>query len=200
MRLPRSFYARGADVVARELLGTILVRRTPDGLRRARLVETEAYVGPHDLASHARFGRTARNSVMWGPPGRAYVYFVYGMHNMLNVVCAPEGDAQAVLLRAAEPLYGWTARLNGPGLLARGFGVTRADDGADLVRGGDLWLEPGAAPARIVADRRVGIDFAGPWAHEHLRFLDPASPSISRHPRGSATPWTAARSPARPPS
>lgn len=186
MRLPRSFYARGADLVARDLLGASLARRMPDGsVRRARLVETEAYVGPHDLASHARFGRTARNAVMWGPPGRAYVYFVYGMHNMLNVVCAPEGDAQAVLLRAAEPQDDWEVRLNGPGLLARGFGVTRADDGADLVRGSDLWLEAGPPPKRIVADRRVGIDFAGPWAHEHLRFLDGGSKAVSKPARTS---------------
>jgi DNA-3-methyladenine glycosylase len=184
MRLPRSFYDRGAEAVARDLVGATLVRRTPDGLLRARVVETEAYVGPHDLASHARTGPTGRNRVMWGRPGHAYVYFVYGMHFMLNVVCAPKGDAQAVLLRAAEPLGVWPVRLAGPGLLARGFGVTRADDGVDLVRGGDLWLEPGAPPRQVEADARIGVEFAGPWSAAPLRFLDPDSRALSRPPSG----------------
>lgn len=106
LRLPRSFYARDASIVARESLGKILVRRIGDRRLRARIIETEAYIGAHDLACHASKGRTKRTEVMFGPPGYAYVYLVYGMHHMLNLVTGEEGDPQAVLIRAAEPVGG----------------------------------------------------------------------------------------------
>lgn len=162
------------------MLGTIL-QGTVDGVvRRARIVETEAYVGAHDLASHARFGRTKRNESMWGPPGRTYVYLVYGLHSMLNVVTAPEGDPQAVLVRAAEPLDGWDARPSGPGLLAAAFHLTRADDGADLVAG-PLTLEPGTAPRRIEETPRIGVGYArGDWRDRLLRYVDADSAHVSR--------------------
>jgi DNA-3-methyladenine glycosylase len=184
-RLARSFFAHGAAEAARRLVGHVLERELDGTLRRARIVETEAYVGPDDLASHARFGRTGRNAVMWGPPGHAYVYFVYGMHHMLNVVAAPEGNPQAVLLRAAEPLDGWDARLTGPGLLARGFQVSRADDGADLVAG--PWgIARGRPPPEVAATPRIGIDFADTWRDAPLRFIGPGSPALSRRPAGRA--------------
>src|SRR4051812_19718280 len=127
-KLTTRFYARDAITVARALIGATLVRRLPNGqLRRARIVETEAYVGPHDLASHAAKGRTARTDPMFGPPGRAYVYLIYGVHEMFNIVTGPDGDAEAVLVRAAEPLDGWDANLSGPGNLARALGVNRAE-------------------------------------------------------------------------
>src|SRR5437667_11863719 len=113
--LTHSFYNRPAIDVARDLIGKILVRRTRGKELRARIVETEAYIGPHDLACHSSKGRTARTDVMFGPTGRAYVYFIYGMYEMFNIVCGHEGSAQAVLLRAAEPLDGWHADLSGPG-------------------------------------------------------------------------------------
>ena len=118
-KLPREFYTR-ADVleVARDLLGKKLVVPNRNGSRVAGIiVETEAYVGPHDLACHASKGRTARTEVMFGPPGHAYVYFIYGMYDMLNIVCSRPGDAQAVLIRAAEVIGDWAeARdLSGPG-------------------------------------------------------------------------------------
>ncbi|HUR64232.1 MAG TPA: DNA-3-methyladenine glycosylase [Candidatus Thermoplasmatota archaeon] len=179
--LPRSFYRRGAVEVARGLLGCVIVRRLPDGtVRRARIVEAEAYVGEHDLASHARAGRTPRTAVMYGPPGHAYVYFVYGMHNMLNVVCSDHGDPQAVLVRAAEPL-GWEARMNGPGLVARALHLDRSHSGADLTRGA-LTIAAGPPPRRIGEGPRVGVGFAGAWAHEPLRFADLDSPAVSRPP------------------
>jgi DNA-3-methyladenine glycosylase len=180
--LPRSFYKRGAVEVARGLLGCVLVRRLPGGtVRRARIVETEAYVGEHDLASHARAGRTARTATMYGPPGHAYVYLVYGIHHMLNVVCAEHGDPQAVLVRAAEPLDGWDARLGGPGLVAAALRLDRSDDGADLTKGA-LTIEAGTPPARVGVGPRVGVAYAGSWAAEHLRFADLGSPHVSRPP------------------
>jgi DNA-3-methyladenine glycosylase len=181
--LPRSFYARDAETVGRALLGCVLAR-TVDGVRRrARITETEAYVGPHDLASHSSKGRTRRNAAMWGPPGRAYVYLVYGMHHCLNVVTGTGEDdrGQAVLLRAAEPLGGWDADLRGPGRLARAFGVTRADDGSDLVRG-PLRLHGGDGPVSVEATARIGVDYAGEWVGRPLRFTDAGSPHVSRRP------------------
>ncbi|MFO1536138.1 MAG: DNA-3-methyladenine glycosylase [Thermoplasmatota archaeon] len=182
--LPRTFYARGAQEVARGLLGCVLVRRLPGGtVRRARIVETEAYVGEHDLASHARAGRTPRTSVMYGPPGHAYVYVVYGVHHMLNVVCAEHGDPQAVLVRAAEPLDGWDARLSGPGLVAAALQLDRSHSGDDLTDG-PLTIEPGTPPRRVGTGPRVGVAYAGPWASRPLRFADLDSRHVSRPPIG----------------
>src|SRR3954463_6352376 len=115
--LPRDFYDRPADVVARELLGALLLRRTGDRLRIGRIVETEAYLGPHDLAAHSARGRTPRTEVMFGPPGHAYVYLIYGIHHCLNVVTEAEGHAAAVLIRALEPIRVVEGNTKGPGLL-----------------------------------------------------------------------------------
>jgi DNA-3-methyladenine glycosylase len=157
-----------------------MTRRVGGVLRRARLVETEAYLGPKDLASHSSKGRTARTEAMFGPPGHAYVYFIYGMHFMFNVVGGVEGEAHAVLVRGAEPLDGWDADLTGPGKLARAFGITRVDYGLDLT-GKDIYFvaEPGYAP-RIVRTKRVGVDYAGPWKNRLLRFIDASSPTAAR--------------------
>jgi DNA-3-methyladenine glycosylase len=170
--------------VARELLGCVLVHRSPGSLQRVRLVETEAYVGVHDRASHASRGPTPRNRLMFGPPGFAYVYRIYGLHWMLNVVTAAEGDAQAVLLRAAEPLAGALGRLDGPARLTRALGVTDAHHGVDMTRGPLVFL-PGAPPERVARGPRVGVDYAGEWAAAPLRFWDADSPAVSR-PRGRA--------------
>ena len=110
--LPISFYARDAETVARALLGTILVFHD----KRLRVVETEAYVGTHDLACHASKGRTARTEVLFGPPGRAYLYLIYGMYELFNVVTGEDGDAQGVLVRAGEPLANITGKTDGPDL------------------------------------------------------------------------------------
>ncbi len=195
--LPRSFYDREVTVVARDLLGRVLVRRLRDGRRLAvRLVEVEAYA-PDDPASHSYRGPTERNRTMFGPPGRLYVYFTYGMHHCLNVVTGPAGVGAAVLLRAGEPLEGLEAmaerrgtrdpRLlcSGPGRLAQAFGLTREHDGADLVRGPDVRLLEGepVLDERVVATTRVGINHGTerPW-----RFLVAGDPFVSRgRPTGS---------------
>lgn len=167
--LPLSFYGRGARTVARELLGTILVRHGPvPGI--GRIVETEAYLGEHDMASHARFGRTGRTEVMYGPPGRSYVYLIYGMYHMLNVVCAAEGDPQAVLIRAIEPLSGIEGRVDGPGKLTRALAIDRSHNAMPLTAA-PLSIHGGEACREVLVTPRIGIDYAGEWREAPLRFL-----------------------------
>lgn len=164
--LPRVFYDRPALAVARDLLGMVLAHRGPSGGRAGRIVEVEVYDGPDDRASHARSGPTGRARAMFGPPGHAYVYLIYGLHHCCNVVTGPAGYPAAILIRALEPLDGLAARTSGPGLLCRALGIDRRLDGADLT-GDTLWIEDRglAVPeAAVVAGPRVGIAFAGePW-------------------------------------
>lgn len=175
-RLGTAFFARDAETVARELVGATLVA-LPSG-RRARIVETEAYVGPHDLACHARAGVTKRTRVLYGPPGRAYVYLVYGMHHLLNVVTGPDGDGQAVLIRAAEPM-GFEADLSGPAKLTQRLGINvEADNDRDL--GDRIAIEPSTRPPpRIAVGPRIGVDYAGEWTDAPLRFFDADSRAVS---------------------
>jgi DNA-3-methyladenine glycosylase len=179
-RLPVAFFERDAIDVARELIGAMVVRRTGGRELRARIVETEAYVGEHDLASHSSRGRTARTEVMFGPGGRAYIYFIYGMHEMFNVVTGKAGDAQAVLLRAAEPVSGWEegVNLSGPGRLARGLQITRSLNGVE-VTGERLWFEKRRGRVRVGVSARIGVDYAGAWKEELLRFFDEESAAVS---------------------
>jgi DNA-3-methyladenine glycosylase len=186
--LPRSFYDRNALKVAPALVGCVLARRASDGWMLGRIVETEAYVGEHDLACHSRAGRTARTEVMYGEPGHAYVYLIYGIHQMLNCVCGPGSEANAVLIRAVEPLPDsapWlheTAR--GPGNVCKAFGIERAHNRADLCDpSGELLVLPRMGRPRIVSGPRVGVDYAGKWAAEPLRFCDVKSAHLSRPPR-----------------
>jgi len=189
-RLPRQFFVRDPVVLARDLLGRVLFYKTPDGLLAGRIVETEAYTGEADPASHAFRGRTARNAVMFGPAGHAYVYFSYGMHYCLNVTAEAQGTAGAVLLRALEPLAGvevMRARgdhgpesrlLSGPGKVGRAFGLSLDDNGRDFTRG-PLGLAAGApVPDREVAiSRRIGISRAVELPY---RFAVVSSRSVSR--------------------
>ena len=184
-KLPRAFYRRDAETVARGLIGKILVHRVGKQVRRARIVETEAYVGSHDLACHAARGRTARTEVMFGDAGYAYVYLIYGMYDMLNIVTGTEGDAQAVLIRAAEPLDGWDADLSGPGKICRAMKISRAkDNGRDLL-GDELNLveDQDAGAPKIAQSRRINVDYAREWVHPELRFFDVCSRSVTKHPR-----------------
>lgn len=180
-KLPRSFYARETLVVARELLGLHLVHMSPAGRQVVRIVETEAYQGPQDLAAHsARGRRTRRTEVMFGAPGHAYVYLIYGFWNCLNVVVAAEGTPHAVLLRGAEPLELVDNTTHGPGLLCRALHIDRALNGVDLL-GDTLWIERPAryrAP-RIARSPRIGVDYAGVWAKKPWRFFDRNSPYVS---------------------
>jgi len=180
-KVPRAFYDRPTDLVARELLGLWIVRNIDGKLRIGRIVETEAYLGPHDLASHSSKGCTLRNRSMFGPPGHAYVYLIYGIHHCLNVVTEPEGHGAAVLIRALEPIQGIEANTRGPGLACRALQVDRSLDGADL-RGDSLFLTKPEAPApfRVERSRRIGVDYAGAWARRLLRFHIRGNSWISR--------------------
>ncbi len=190
-RLPRSFFVRPSTVVAPELLGRILVRVFPDGTRAvARLVEVEAYE-QGDPASHSYRGRpTPRTEVMFGPPGRLYVYFTYGQHFCCNVVTGEDGRGSAVLLRAAEPLDGldvMAARrrtdaerllCSGPARLTQAFAIARADNGTDLVRDPSLFLLAGRplAPRAIVRSTRVGVNVG---IEPRWRYFERGSPFVS---------------------
>jgi DNA-3-methyladenine glycosylase len=177
---PRSFFARNAVQVARELIGMHLVHDDGRCVRRGRIVETEAYQGPADRAAHSSRGRTRRTEVMFGPPGHAYVYFIYGFWNCLNVVTAREGVPHAVLLRALEPVAGLTDKTWGPGLLCRAMHVDRRMNGIDL-RGEELWIERPRRLSRLALGRstRIGVAYAGEWAHRPWRFFDRASCYVS---------------------
>lgn len=178
--LPLSFYARETLLVARELLGMHLVHAGPAGRQVGRIVETEAYKGPRDLAAHSARGRTQRTEVMFGPPGHAYVYFIYGFWNCLNVVTAAAGVPHAVLIRALEPVAGIDDTTHGPGLLCRAMHIDRGLNGVSL-RQAPLWIERPAAyrRPRVARSARIGVDYAGDWALKPWRFFDRDSPYVS---------------------
>jgi len=180
-KLPRSFYKRDTLDVARSLLGLHLVRLDGGVKREGRIVEVEAYQGPHDLAAHsARGRRTARTEVMFGPPGHAYVYFIYGFWNCLNIVTGATGTPHAVLLRALEPVMNIDNSTWGPGLLCRAMNIDRSLNTEDLL-GTTLWIErpPGRSKVRIMESARIGVDYAGDWAKRPWRFFDRDSPYVS---------------------
>lgn len=180
-KLPRSFYDRDTIVVARELLGKHLVHRTAGVERVGRIVEVEAYLGPHDLAAHSARGLTKRTRVMFGPPGHAYVYLIYGMHWCMNVVTQSEGMASAVLLRAVEPVKNIEARTQGPALLTRAMGIDGRLDGHDLLSDELFARDPrDGTPIRIVKRPRIGVDYAGRWARRLLRFYIRGNPFVSK--------------------
>lgn len=181
-RLDHAFYARDALVVARALIGTVLVHVTPGSVRAVRIVETEAYRGPTDGACHARVGLTKRTRTLLGPPGHAYVFLIYGMYDCFNVVCLKDGGGHAVLVRGGEPLVGIDAahRADGPGRLARALGITRACNDVDLTTDERLYIAPRIKRPRIAVTARVGVAYAGEVADKPWRFLDPTSAHVSR--------------------
>ena len=190
MKLDHAFFDRPTPRVARDLLGCLVAHRDPvAGVeRRARIVETEAYVGVRDQACHAARGRTPRTETMFGPPGHAYVYLIYGLHHCFNVVTRPVGHAEAVLVRAAVPVDDCDGHLSGPGRFCRALHIDRTLNGVDLC-GDRLWLEPRVGPRpRVVTGPRVDVDYAGAWAARLWRFAVLGEPAVSR-PR----PWPSGR-------
>jgi DNA-3-methyladenine glycosylase len=170
-KLPRSFYAQDTIHVAKALLGKYLIYHYAGIEQIGKIVETEAYLGPHDLAAHSAKGNTARTKVMFGPPGFAYVYIIYGMYYCLNVVTQEEGHASAVLLRAIEPVKNIFTRTQGPGLLCKAMHIDKRLNGHDLLSD-DLYIAEieTSEPFTIVKKPRVGVDYAKHWAKRLLRF------------------------------
>ncbi len=192
--LPREFYARPVLTVARDVIGKLLVHVTAAGVMAGRVVEAEAYRGPEDRAAHSWAGRrTRRTEVMFGPPGFAYVYFVYGMHWQLNLVTTAAGAPHAVLLRALEPIVGqplMAARrglgesdrrlTNGPGKLCQALGIDRSHYGVDLT-GRSLFLtQPDLPRGKLERSPRVGVDYAGTWAQKPWRYSEAGNPWLSK--------------------
>lgn len=196
LKLKREFYARPVLQVARECIGKVLVHRTPEGIAAGRIVEVEAYRGPLDLAAHSSRGLTKRTSVMYGPPGHAYVYLLYGVSWAMNIVTTADGMPHAVLIRAIEPLAGidLMARrrrkspdsrelTNGPGKLTNALTITGADYGRDLC-GGQLYLEDCELPVgKIGRSTRINVDYAGRWAAKLWRFYERGNRYVSVAPR-----------------
>ena len=192
-KLPRPFYSRSALLIASDLLGKVLVRRLGRRNLAGKIVETEAYVGPHDLACHASKGHTSRTSVMFGEPGRAYVYMIYGFYFCLNVVTEPAGYPAAVLVRAVEPVENVdlmrqlrnnpereTNVASGPGKVCMAMSIDKQLNGADLL-GTTIWIEDRKLdPGPIRTSPRVGVDYAGEFKDKPWRFFVDGSPHVSR--------------------
>ncbi len=179
--LPRSFYNRDTMVVAKALLGKYLVH-VVKGIRYiGKIVETEAYLGPHDLAAHSSKGLTKRTQVMFGEPGHAYVYMIYGMYYCMNIVTEPAGHGSAVLLRALEPIQNVRERTNGPGLLCKAMHIDKQLHGHDLLSQ-DLYVMAGEQSESmvIVKKPRIGVDYARHWAKRHLRFYVKGNAYVSK--------------------
>jgi DNA-3-methyladenine glycosylase len=196
LKLTREFYARPVLTVARECIGKILVHRTAEGEAAGRIVEAEAYRGPRDLAAHSARGLTKRTAAMYGPPGHAYVYLLYGLSWAMNIVTTADGQPHAVLVRAIEPIRGidLMARrrrkhpgsrelTNGPGKLTNALAITGDDYGRDLC-GGRLYLERSEIPVgRIGRSPRINVDYAGEWAAKRWRFYERGNRYVSVTPR-----------------
>src|SRR6266487_2529402 len=180
-KLGRTFYDRDTMTVARELLGKYLVLVWRGVERVGRIVEVEAYLGSHDLAAHSSKGLTERTQVMFGPPGHAYVYLIYGMYYCMNVVTEREGHASAVLLRAVEPMKNLAGRTGGPGLLCRAMNIDKRLNAHDLLSDHfHVAASPESESFTLVKRPRVGVDYARHWARRHLRFYIKGNPFVSR--------------------
>lgn len=177
--LDREFYAVSGRELAKRLLGVRLVHQLGEVVRAGRIVEVEAYEGPADAACHARFGLTQRTRSLFGPPGHAYVYFIYGMHECFNVTALREGAGHAVLVRGVEPEWPDAPRTDGPGRLTKAFGIDRSHDGVSL-RQGPLRLEPGERRGRVMRSPRVGVGYAGADADRLWRFYEEGNAHVSR--------------------
>lgn len=181
-KLTRDFFDRPTLKVARDLIGLRLVRVHRGQRMVGRIVETEAYQGPQDLAAHSSRGLTPRTATMFGPPGHAYIYLIYGFWHCLNFVTRAEGIPHAVLIRGIEPVAHISDKTWGPGLLCRALNIDRKLNGADLL-GDVLWVEqPADIPKRrlrVARAPRIGVDYAKEWALKPWRFFDRDSPYVS---------------------
>lgn len=200
MRLKKGFLARGAEEVARDLLGKVIVRKFQNGrIIRATIVETEAYIGEHDLASHARRGRTKRTDVMYGEAGMIYMFFTYGVHWMLNIVTSKKGDPQAVLVRGVRVVNTLPSEeggvreedkdISGPGKLTKYLELDESFYNEDITTSKELWVElptPKASVAKedVVVTPRIGIDYAKEWRDKPLRFLLRSEIKLKRSRKG----------------
>ncbi|MDQ9169046.1 DNA-3-methyladenine glycosylase [Oxalobacteraceae bacterium R-40] len=185
-RLNREFFARDTVAVAMDLLGTFLVQRVGGLEKIGKIVEVEAYLGAHDLAAHSSKGLTKRTRIMFGPPGFAYVYLIYGIHHCMNVVTEPEGCGTAVLIRAVEPVHNIFANTKGPGLVCKAMDINLSLNGHDLCSD-DFYIASGIGnenflqeDIRIIQRPRIGVAYAGKWADELLRFYIEGNPFISK--------------------
>lgn len=158
-----NFFERKPEVVGRDLIGKFLVRKIGKNQIELMITEVEAYAGEDDLASHARFGKTKRNEVMFGTAGVFYVYLIYGMYYMLNVVCEKKDVASAVLVRGVNGL-------NGPGKLTKNLKIDKSLNGLEAVEKSGLWFEDRGIKVRTMISKRIGVDYAGKWAHKFWRF------------------------------
>jgi len=180
-KLKRAFYNRPTKLIAQELLGKYIVH-VVDGIEKiGKIVEVEAYLGPQDLAAHSSKGLTERTKVMFGPPGFAYVYLIYGVHHCFNVVTEAEGNGTAILLRAIEPIKNIHERTQGPGLLTKAMQIDKQHNACDLLSDHLYIAElPDAAPISIVKRPRIGVDYAKHWAKRLLRFYIKNNPFVSK--------------------
>jgi len=180
-KLPRPFYDRDTVLVAQELLGKRLVHKRNGIERIGKIVEVEAYLGAHDLAAHSSKGLTERTKIMFGPPGHAYVYLIYGMHHCMNVVTEHTGNGAAILLRAIEPIKNITGKTSGPGLLCRAMEIDRRLNSHDLLSDDFFIATPEVAEKFSIFKRpRIGVDYAKHWAKRLLRFYIKDNPFVSR--------------------
>lgn len=180
-KLTRDFFDRNTIIVAKELLGKYLIHKFDNVERIGKIVEVEAYLGEHDLAAHSSKGLTPRTKVMFGPPGHAYVYLIYGIYHCMNVVTEQEGHASAVLLRALEPIKNIKGKTTGPGLLCNAMHINKRLHGHDLESDDFYIADPGdLAKFSIVKRPRVGVDYAKHWARRLLRFYIKGNPYVSK--------------------
>src|SRR5438552_17471112 len=180
-KLARTFYDRDTIAVAQELLGKHLVHASLGVERIGRIVEVEAYLGAHDQAAHSARGLTERTKVMFGPPGHAYVYLIYGMYHCMNVVTEREGHASAVLLRAIEPVKNVVGRTQGPGLLCQAMHIDQRLNAHDLLSDDFYIAAPRKSEPQVIVKRpRVGVGYSGHWARRHLRFYLKGNSFVSR--------------------
>jgi DNA-3-methyladenine glycosylase len=171
-KLNKSFFQKPTLKVAKQLLGKYLIIKDKKAIKIGKIVETEAYVGLEDKASHASRGKTPRTKTMFGPAGRLYVYLIYGMYHCLNIVTEKRGYPAAVLIRAIEPVFGIEGKSDGPGKLCRELRLTREHTGLDVTKSKKIFIKDiGIKPKKIISTPRIGVDYAGKWAKKKWRFL-----------------------------